>query len=79
MVAIDVDKQFRINNPKHFAGKREHMNGMEAFWRFTKRSLSKFTGGNKNFERHIKECGWRCKKTLRELIANLKTLVSNYK
>lgn len=40
-----------------------HVNGIEAFWSFCKRRLTKFNGVKKNFLLHLKECEWRWKKT----------------
>ena len=76
LVDVGFDKHFRINKSRHFAEKGVHINGIEAFWSFTKRRLSKFNGVKRNFELHLKECEWRYSKTLPELLDNLKTLVS---
>jgi len=73
LVDVGFDKHFRINKSRHFAEKGVHINGIEAFWSFTKRRLAKFNGVKRNFELHLKECEWRYNKTLPELIANLKT------
>ena len=79
LVDVGYDKHFRINKTKHFAEKTVHINGIEAFWSFTKRRLSKFNGVKKNFELHLKECEWRYNKPLPQLLAELKRLVSNNK
>lgn len=76
LVDVGYDKHFRINNTKRFAQNGVHINGIEAFWSFTKRRLAKFNGVKRNFELHLKECGWRYNKILPNRIANLKTLVS---
>ena len=52
LVDVGYDKHFRINKSKHFAEKSVHINGIEAFWSFTKRRLAKFNGVKRNFELH---------------------------
>ena len=79
LVDVGYDKHFRINKTKHFAEKTVHINGIEAFWSFTKRRLSKFNGVKKNFELHLKECEWRYNKSLTILVTELKKLVSKNK
>jgi len=61
LVDVGFDKHFRINHKKdEFLDKKgEHINGIEAFWSFTKRRLTKFNGVKKNFHLHLKECEWR--------------------
>jgi len=59
LVDFGFDKHFRVNHSKGFASKGRHINGIEAFWSFTKRRLSKFNGVKKNFHLHLKECEWR--------------------
>ena len=52
----------------------EHINGIEAFWSFTKRRLTKFNGVKKHFALHLKECEWRYGQdlpTLKALLLNL--------
>ena len=78
-VDVGFDKHFRINKSKHFAEKSVHINGIEAFWSFTKRRLAKFNGVKRNFELHLKECEWRYNQTLPQLLASLKLLVSKNK
>ena len=79
LVDVGYDKHFRINKTKSFAEKTVHINGIEAFWSFTKRRLSKFNGVKANFELHLKECEWRYNKPLSSLIGELKTLLSKNK
>jgi transposase-like protein len=67
LVDVGFDKHLRINKSKHFVSKGVHINGIEAFWSFTKRRLAKFNGVKKNFELHLKECEWRYNKTLSQL------------
>ncbi len=64
LVDVGYDKHIRINKSKHFSdGKGTHINGIESFWSFTKRRLSKFNGVKKYFDYHLKECEWRWKKS----------------
>jgi transposase-like protein len=59
LVDVGYDKHLRINKSQHFASNGVHINGIEAFWSFTKRRLAKFNGVKKNFVLHLKECEWR--------------------
>ncbi len=59
---LDVSefKHYRINHSKLFAGKHNHINGIENFWNQAKRHLRKFNGVPKeNFPLFLKECEWR--------------------
>ena len=76
LVDVGYDKHCRINKSKHFALRGVHINGIEAFWSFTKRRLSKFNGVKKNFELHLKECEWRYNKTTNQLVKELRKLIS---
>ena len=44
LVDVGYDKHVRINKQKSFTNGRAHINGIEAFWSFTKRRLAKFNG-----------------------------------
>ena len=61
LVDVGYDKHFRVNHGENEFSKGEgiHINGIENFWSFSKRRLSKFNGVKKNFEIHLKECEWR--------------------
>lgn len=61
LVDVGYDKHFRVNHGANEFSKGEgiHINGIENFWSFTKRRLSKFNGVKKNFELHLKESEWR--------------------
>jgi len=76
---LGYDKHFRINKSRRFAEKSVHINGIEAFWSFTKRRLAKFNGVKRNFELHLKECEWRYNRAAPQLLAALKLLVSKNK
>ena len=62
---MEYNKHYRIkhNKSEFIKGRGIHINGIEAFWSFTKRRLTKFNGVKKNFHLHLKECEWRWKKT----------------
>jgi transposase len=51
---------FRIIYSKLFAGRNNHINGIENFWNQAKRHMRKFNGALKNqFGPYLKECEWR--------------------
>jgi transposase len=75
LVDVGYDKQVRINKQKSFTNGRAHINGIEAFWSFTKRRLAKFNGVKTNFELHLKECEWRYNKSSSILFNNLLNLI----
>lgn len=52
---------YRVFHAKNeFARGKCHVNGIESFWSFAKRRLSKFNGlTDKHFILHLKECEWR--------------------
>ena len=56
---------------------RTHINGIEAFWSFTKRRLAKFNGVRSTFSLHLKECEWRYKRDHDQLEKGLKALIRN--
>jgi len=61
LVDVGYDKHYRVNHGENEFSKGNgiHINGIENFWSFTKRRLSKFNGVKKNFDLHLKECEWR--------------------
>ena len=77
LVDVGYDRHVRINKQKSFTNGRAHINGIEAFWSFTKRRLAKFNGVKANFELHLKECEWRYNKSSSFLFKNLLTLIKN--
>ena len=77
LVDVGFDKHIRINKQKTFAKGRAHINGIEAFWSFTKRRLAKFNGVKVNFPLHLKECEWRYNKSASFLAKNLLTLIKS--
>jgi len=79
LVDVGFDKHLRINKSKHLASKGIHINGIEAFWSFTKRRLSKFNGVKRNFELHLKECEWRYGKSTDQLRQELWEIIVDNK
>ena len=75
LVDVGYNKHFRINHDKYFSNAKAHMNGIESFWSFTKRRLSKFNGYKRNFHLHLKESEWRWNKDLNTLIKELSALL----
>lgn len=80
LVDVGYDKHFRVNHGENEFSKGNgiHINGIENFWSFTKRRLSKFNGVKKNFELHLKECEWRYAKKPSILEAELWTILKWY-
>lgn len=76
---IGINKHFRIDKSKSFSNQYGvHINGIESFWSFSKRRLSKFNGVKSTFIYHLKECEWRCKKQLKEMEKELWKLLLKY-
>jgi len=52
---------YRVHHSKNeFARGKSHVNGIESFWSFAKRRLSKFNGiASQKFHLHLKECEFR--------------------
>jgi transposase len=80
LVAMGYDKHFRVNHgANEFSqGNGTHINGIENFWSFTKRRLSKFNGVKKNFELHLKESEWRYGKNFTTMKTDLWNLYKFY-
>lgn len=79
LVDVGYDAHLRLtkyyNRPTRFADGAVHINGIEAFWSFTKRRLAKFNGTRVNFELHLKECEWRWRKDHDTLKRELEALL----
>jgi transposase-like protein len=71
LVDVGYDKHIRIKKTAPLRKGRPHINGIEAFWSFTKRRLMKFNGVKALFELHLKECEWRYNKALPQLRSEL--------
>jgi len=69
LVDVGYNKHFRVNHGKNefSKGRGIHINGIENFWSFTKRRLSKFNGVKRYFDLHLKECEWRYAREPEEL------------
>ena len=72
---MGFDKHLRINKSRALSRGSVHINGIEAFWSFTKRRLVKFNGVKKNFELRFKECEWRYNKSCSQLCAELRDMI----
>lgn len=61
LVDIGFDKHFRVNHGENeFANGERHINGIESFWSYAKRRLTKFNGVPKHtFYLHLKETEYR--------------------
>lgn len=81
LVDVGFDKHYRVNHRKNeFAKKKHvHINGIESFWSFTKRRLTKFNGVKKNFHLHLKESEWRWSKDNMILEDELREIVNKYR
>jgi transposase-like protein len=79
LVDVGFNKHHRINHKKdEFSNKTGvHINGIESFWSFTKRRLTKFNGVKKNFHLHLKECEWRWSKSPQKLESELLKLLKS--
>ena len=79
LLHIGYNKHFRIDKSKSFSNRHGvHINGIESFWRFTKRRLAKFNGVKSTFELHLKECEWRWRKSTCQMEKELwKLLLEN--
>lgn len=77
LVEVGDDKPLRINKKKSFAKGRAHLNGIAAFWSFTKRRLARFNGVKVNFPLHLKEGEWRDDQPASSLAKDLLTLSKN--
>lgn len=80
LVDVGYDKHYRIKHHKNeFSDKKDvHINGIESFWSFTKRRLSKFNGVKRYFDLHLKECEWRWKKPSKTLEKELVKILNKY-
>jgi len=80
LVDVGYDKHLRINHEEEFSdGNGNHINGIENFWFFAKRRLTKFNGVKVNFELHLKEYEWRYGKTKKELYKDLIVLLRKWR
>ena len=59
-LVLNGHKHYRINHSKIMGSGTRHINGIENFWGWAKRRLTKFCGmSKKHFPLHLKECEWR--------------------
>ena len=81
LVAIWYDHHYRVNHSQNEFSRWNwvHINWIENFRSFTKYRLSKFKWVKVNFEKHLKDCERRYKKTHKELEKELIKLIKNKK
>jgi len=81
LVDVGYDKHLRVDHGKNEFSKWHwiHINGIEAYWSFCKRRLSKFNGVKVNFEYHLKECERRYGKSNKQLQESLLSLIKKFK
>jgi transposase-like protein len=71
---------YRVHHGKNeFARGKNHINGIESFWSYAKRRLSKFNGiASQKFHLYLKECEFRWNYKHEDLYAKLLTIVKKY-
>ena len=81
LVDVGYGKHFRVNNGKHELSKKNgiYINGIESFWSFTKRRLTKFNGVKTTFLLHLKESEWRWSKNHETMTKELNSMYKMYK
>ncbi|MBF0803715.1 MULTISPECIES: IS1595 family transposase, partial [unclassified Neisseria] len=68
LVDAGYSKHLRVNHGQNeFADGTGHINGIESFRSFTKQRPAKLNGVTKNFDLHLRECGWRWNRNSDEL------------
>ena len=79
LVDIGFDKHLRVNHSDNeFACGERHINGIESFWGYAKKRLSKFNGIDKKmFYLHLKETEYRFNHRHGNLYLDLLKLLRN--
>ena len=79
---VDGYKHYRINHSETYGIGHNHINGIECFWGWAKRRLTKFCGLSRDhFHLHLKECEFRFNNrhlTEKELYEKLMTIVKKF-
>lgn len=83
LVDVGYDKHYRVNHGSNeFVARknpRNHINGIENFWSFTKRRMQRKNGVRKTyFELFLKECEWRYNRNDEQMEIELKRLLNRY-
>lgn len=82
LVDLWYEKHHRVNHHNNeFARWSQHINGIESFWSYAKRRLSKFNGVSKEkFALHLKECEFRfnCWIQKEDLYNKIKEVLKKY-
>ena len=68
-----------FHSENEFARGKNHVNGIENFWSFAKRRLSKFNGcSSDKFVIHLKESEWRYNHRNDDLVKELTRILKRY-
>ena len=80
LVDVGFAKHFRVKHVyNEFAKGPNHINGIESFWSFAKRRLSKFNGLRpEKFFHHLKECEFRFNHRRDNLYSVILSLLRNH-
>ena len=73
-------EHYRVHHSKNeFARGKSHINGIEAFWSFSKRRLAKFNGLTDHmFYLHLKECEFRFNNRHKDLVEIIWKILRKY-
>ena len=77
LVDIGYKKHYRVHHGSNeFANRKSHINGIESFWSFAKRRLTKFHGiSESTFYLHLKECEFRFNYRKQNIYDNLLKMI----
>ena len=80
LVDVGYEKHFRVHHGKsEFVRGRSHINGIEAFWSFSKVRLHRLKGIHKQtFYLHLKECEWRLNQRHKNVYTVLLSLIQKH-
>ena len=79
LVDLGYKKHYRVHHGKdEFANNKTHINGIESFWSFAKRRLTRFHGVPRStFYLHLKECEFRFNYRNENIYAIILTIIKN--
>ncbi len=71
---------YRVHHSKNeFVRGKSHVNGIESFWSFAKRRLSKFNGvASEKFNLYLKECEFRWNYRNKNLYAKMVEIIKKF-
>jgi len=77
LVDLGYKKHYRVHHGKNeFASGKRHINGIESFWSYAKRRLTKFHGVPRStFYLHLKECEFRFNDRNQNIYKNILKMV----